>query len=96
VTATGLLSLDICVDHIWRRGRLEEHPGKTDFSSGLVLFRDVQCTITKAEAVFLIVLNGSDGSGFSVQAESGLNELLPAILRRVAQEISGQDQITDS
>ena len=34
-------------------------------------------TITNAEAVFLIVLNGSDGSGFSVQAESGLNELLP-------------------
>ncbi len=53
-------------------------------------------TIAKAEAVFLIVLNGSDGSGFSVQAESGLNELLPAILRRVAQELSGQDQITDS
>jgi hypothetical protein len=53
-------------------------------------------TITNAEAVFLIVLNGSDGSGFSVQAESGLNELLPAVLRRVAQEIFGQDQVTDS
>jgi hypothetical protein len=45
-------------------------------------------TLAKAEAVVLIVLNGTDGSGFSVQAESGLNELLPSILRRVAEDIS--------
>ena len=38
-------------------------------------------TVAKAEAVLLIVLNGNDGSGFAVQAEWGLNELLPAILR---------------
>jgi hypothetical protein len=44
----------------------------------------------KADAVVLVVLNGKDGSGFSVQANSGLTELLPTILRKVAQEIAGR------
>lgn len=44
--------------------------------------------MTKAEAVVLIVLNGNDGTGYSIHAESGLRELLPSILRKVAMEIS--------
>ena len=47
--------------------------------------------MTKAEAVVLIVLNGNDGTGYSIHAESGLRELLPSILRKVAMEIS-QDE----
>jgi hypothetical protein len=48
-------------------------------------------TVAKAEAV-LDCPQWQRWSGFAVQAEWGINELLPAILRRVAQEISGQDQ----
>jgi hypothetical protein len=44
----------------------------------------------EAEAVVLVVINGKDGSGFSVHAGSGINELLPTILRRVADDISGR------
>jgi len=44
----------------------------------------------KADAVVLVVLNGKDGSGFSVQANSGLAELLPTILRKVAQDIASR------
>ena len=44
--------------------------------------------MTKAEAVVLIVLNGNDGTAYSIHAESGLRELLPSILRKVAKEIS--------
>ena len=40
--------------------------------------------------VVLIVPNSNGGSGFSVHAESGISELLPSILRRVADDISGQ------
>jgi hypothetical protein len=47
--------------------------------------------MTKGEAVVLIVLNGNDGTGYSIHAESGLRELLPSILRKVAMEIS-QDE----
>jgi hypothetical protein len=43
----------------------------------------------EAEAVVLVVINGKDGSGFSVHAGSGINELLPTILRRVADDIAG-------
>ena len=43
----------------------------------------------EAEAVVLVVINGKDGSGFSVHAGSGISELLPAILRRVADDIAG-------
>jgi hypothetical protein len=51
---------------------------------------DMARIAAKAEAVVLVVLNGNDGSGFSVHAESGISELLPSILRRVADDISGQ------
>jgi hypothetical protein len=44
----------------------------------------------RVQAVVLIVPNGNDGSGFSVHAESGISELLPSILRRVADDIPGQ------
>ena len=44
--------------------------------------------MTKAEAVVVIVLNGNDGTGYSIHAESGLRELLPTILRKVAMQIS--------
>jgi len=43
----------------------------------------------KADAVVLVVLNGKDGSGFSVQANSGL-ERLPTILLKISQKIAGQ------
>jgi len=46
--------------------------------------------MTKAEGVALIVLNGKDGTGYSILAESGLRELLPTLLRKVATEISQQ------
>jgi len=44
--------------------------------------------MTKGEAVVLIVLNGNDGTGYSILAESGLRELLPILLRKVATQIS--------
>ena len=50
-------------------------------------------TAARAEAVVLIVLNGTDGSGFSLQAESGLRELLPSVLRQVAENISKQTRV---
>jgi hypothetical protein len=43
--------------------------------------------MTEGEAVVLVVVNGKEGTGYAVHADSGLNELLPAILRRVAQMI---------
>jgi hypothetical protein len=43
--------------------------------------------MTEGEAVVLVVLNGKEGSGYTVHADSGLNELLPSILRRVAKKI---------
>jgi hypothetical protein len=49
-------------------------------------------TAARAEAVVLIVVNGTDGSGFSLQAESGLRELLPSVLRQVAENISDSKQ----
>jgi hypothetical protein len=51
---------------------------------------DIARISAEADAVVLVVINGNDGSGFSVQAESGINELLPSILRRLADDISGQ------
>ena len=44
--------------------------------------------MTEGEAVVLVVVNGKEGSGYAVHAESGLNELLPSILRRVAKMIA--------
>jgi hypothetical protein len=47
--------------------------------------------MSKGEAVVLIVLNGSDGTGYSIHADSGLLELLPSILRKVATQISADN-----
>jgi hypothetical protein len=44
----------------------------------------------KADAVVLVVIYGKYGSGFCVQANSGLAELLPTILRKVAQDIASR------
>jgi hypothetical protein len=48
---------------------------------------EVARVMTEGEAVVLVVLNGKEGSGYAVHADSGLNELLPSILRRVAKKI---------
>jgi hypothetical protein len=42
-----------------------------------------------------VVLNGNDGSGFSIHAGSGINELLPSILRRLADDMSGRLEIAE-
>jgi hypothetical protein len=52
---------------------------------------EVARVMTEGEAVVLVVLNGKDGSGYAVHAESGLNELLPSILRRVAKMIEPKE-----
>jgi hypothetical protein len=52
---------------------------------------EVARVMTEGEAVVLVVLNGKEGSGFAVHAESGLNELLPSILRRVAKMIEPEE-----
>jgi hypothetical protein len=48
--------------------------------------------MSEGEAVVLIVLNGKEGSGYAVHADSGLGELLPPILRRVAKLIEPERQ----
>ena len=54
---------------------------------------DDACTearlVTAARAVVLIVIDGEEGSGFSVQSALGadLTAQLPALLRQVADEI---------
>jgi hypothetical protein len=52
---------------------------------------EVARVMTKGQAVVLVVLNGKEGSGYAVHAESGLNELLPSVLRRVAKIIGSED-----
>jgi hypothetical protein len=52
---------------------------------------EVARVMTKGQAVVLVVLNGKEGSGYAVHAESGLNELLPSVLRRVAKIIGPED-----
>jgi hypothetical protein len=47
--------------------------------------------MTEGEALVLVVLNGKEGSGYAVHADSGLYELLPSILRRVAKMIGRED-----
>jgi hypothetical protein len=42
---------------------------------------------SKAEAVIVIVLNGDQGSGFSVQATRDITPQLVGLLRRVADDI---------
>jgi hypothetical protein len=49
----------------------------------------------QAEAVVLVVLNGSDESGFCYHADGGLDERLPSILHRVVQDISDMSQIRE-
>jgi hypothetical protein len=44
-------------------------------------------TTTKAAAAIVIVVNGTHGTGFSVQAPPGIVEILPTILRDMADEI---------
>lgn len=52
---------------------------------------DVFCSQVRqdayAEAVILIVMNGVLGSGFSVQAPQRMSEMIPQMLRNVAQQI---------
>lgn len=49
---------------------------------------DEHCTnvrkATGAKGVILLVLDGQDGTGFSVQAEFDITEILPTLLRDVA------------
>ena len=56
---------------------------------------EVAALLTKAEAVVLVVLNGKDGSGYSVHASSEFRELLPAITRHVANKISPEESVSD-
>ena len=55
--------------------------------------------MAEGDAVVLIILNGKHGNGYSVHADSGLRELLPSVLRRVAKRLSPGDapnQVTDT
>jgi hypothetical protein len=52
---------------------------------------EVARVMSEGEAVVLVVVNGKEGTGYAVHAESGLNELLPSILRRVAKMIGPED-----
>ena len=56
-------------------------PGKYDDAATLVRNR------TMAAAVVVIVLGGSQGSGFSVQADEETTRRLPDLLEDVAKEI---------
>ena len=47
--------------------------------------------MTQGEEVVLVVVNGKEGTGYAVHADSGLNELLPSFLRRVATMIGHED-----
>ena len=56
-------------------------PGKYDDLATLV--RDG----TNAEGVIVIVIGGSKGGGFSVQATGEVTAMLPALLRKLADDI---------
>ena len=56
-------------------------PGKYDGLATLV--RDG----TKADGVIVIVIGGSKGGGFSVQATGEVTAMLPALLRKLADDI---------
>ena len=62
-------------------------PGKYDDAATLVRKR------TGAAGVVLLVVNGSKGSGFSVQATPALTAELPKLLRAMADEIDVQSQL---
>ena len=51
---------------------------------------------TKAQGVILMVFDGNQGSGFSVQAPLDLTFGLPAILRDLAQQIEEDMKKTDA
>ena len=53
---------------------------------------EVARIMSEGEAVVLVVLNGKEGSGYAVHADSGLSELLPPILRRIAKLIEPERQ----
>jgi hypothetical protein len=52
---------------------------------------EVARVMTEGEAVVLVVVNGKEGTGYAVHADSGMNKLLPSILRRVAKMIGPRD-----
>jgi len=52
---------------------------------------EVARVMTEGEAVVLVVINGKEGTGYAVHADSGLKELLPSMLRRVAKMIGHED-----
>ena len=52
---------------------------------------EVARVMTEGEAVVLVVLNGKEGSGYAIHADSGLYELMPSILRRVAKMIEPKE-----
>jgi len=56
-------------------------PGKYDDEATLVRRR------TAAKAVVVIVVAGTRGSGFSVQAEEGVVLPLPTLLRQIADDM---------
>ena len=56
---------------------------------------EVARVMSEREAVVLGVLNGKESSGYAVHADSGLNELLPSILQRVAKMIEKLELILD-
>jgi len=61
-------------------------PGKYDDLATYVMEE------TDADVVLVVVLNGSRGSGFSVQALAGGTLLLPALLRMIADNIERDTQ----
>jgi UDP-N-acetylglucosamine:LPS N-acetylglucosamine transferase len=60
---------------------MAQGPGKYD------VFATMTRNATSAEGVIVIVLGGSKGSGFSVQASPEVTQRLPEMLRMVADEI---------
>ena len=56
-------------------------PGKYDLLATLVRER------TKADGVVVMVFNGKSGDGFSVQADLATTYALPAMLRKLADDI---------
>jgi hypothetical protein len=68
-----------------------DHPASTPMDTKYERVAEVARVMSEGEAVVLIVLNGKEGSGYAVHADSGLNELLPSILRRVAKMIGPED-----
>jgi len=66
-----------------------EGPGKYDDVTTMVR------ALTEAQAVVLMVIDGNQGNGFSVQAYDDIVIDLPALLRTMADEIEkeGKEQL---